>query len=78
MKFGLKQKTCGFMNNIVVVGGGASGWLTALYLKSVYQNKNITVIESSDNIRSRRRSNSAPYIFTRFFKYTSLRISIKM
>ena len=44
----MKQKTCGFMNNIVVVGGGASGWLTALYLKAVYQDKNITVIESSE------------------------------
>lgn len=36
------------MNNIVVVGGGTAGWLTALYIKRVLPEKNVTVIESKD------------------------------
>jgi tryptophan halogenase len=37
------------MNNIVIVGGGTSGWLTALYLNSIYKtDAQITLIESED------------------------------
>ena len=39
-------------NSITIVGGGASGWMTALYLNKWYNDKNqsiaITVIESKD------------------------------
>jgi hypothetical protein len=34
--------------NIVVVGGGTAGWLTALYANKQLPNDNITVIESAE------------------------------
>jgi tryptophan halogenase len=34
--------------NIVVVGGGTAGWLTALYAKKVYPDYNITLVESEE------------------------------
>ncbi len=34
------------MKNIVVLGGGTAGWLTALYAKTRYPKENVTVIES--------------------------------
>ena len=34
--------------NIVIVGGGTAGWLTALYAKKQLPNDNITVIESAE------------------------------
>ena len=36
------------LKNIVVVGGGTAGWLTALHLRKESHFSNITVIESSD------------------------------
>jgi len=36
------------MKNIVVLGGGSAGWLTALYAKNVLPDANITVIESEE------------------------------
>ena len=33
--------------NIVVVGGGSSGWMTALFCQRFFPNCNITVIEDS-------------------------------
>lgn len=36
------------MKNIVIVGGGSAGWLTALYTQRIFPEKNITVIESSE------------------------------
>lgn len=33
-------------NNIVVVGGGAAGYLTALYINKLYPNLNVSVIEN--------------------------------
>lgn len=36
------------MKNIVVVGGGTAGWLTALYTRDLYPNDNITLIESEE------------------------------
>lgn len=36
------------MKNIIIVGGGSAGWMTASYLASVNSNLNITLIESSD------------------------------
>ena len=34
--------------NIVVVGGGTAGWLTALYAKKIYKEHEITLIESEE------------------------------
>ena len=34
--------------NIVVVGGGTAGWLTALYAKKIFSNDNIILIESEE------------------------------
>jgi tryptophan halogenase len=36
------------MKNIVIVGGGTAGWLTALYAKKIFPKENITVIESQE------------------------------
>lgn len=36
------------LKNIVIVGGGTSGWLSALWLKSSFSNLNITLIESEE------------------------------
>jgi glycine/D-amino acid oxidase-like deaminating enzyme len=35
------------MKNIVIVGGGTAGWLSAYYLKKKHVNYNITLIEST-------------------------------
>ena len=34
--------------NIVVVGGGTAGWLTALYAKKIYKDDNIVLVESEE------------------------------
>jgi len=34
--------------NIVVIGGGTAGWLTALYAKKIYNEKNIVLVESEE------------------------------
>lgn len=34
--------------NLVVVGGGASGWLTAIYAKKIFPEKNVILIESEE------------------------------
>ena len=34
------------MNNIYVIGGGTAGWLTALFVKVLFKQKNVTLIES--------------------------------
>jgi tryptophan halogenase len=34
--------------NVVILGGGSAGWMTALMVKAYYPNKNITVVESDD------------------------------
>jgi tryptophan halogenase len=36
------------MKNIVIVGGGSAGWLTALYAKKIYQEDNIILVESEE------------------------------
>jgi tryptophan halogenase len=33
------------MKNIIILGGGSAGWITALFLKEMYPSNNITVIE---------------------------------
>jgi len=32
--------------NVVILGGGTAGWLTALYLDKYFKGSNITLIES--------------------------------
>ena len=34
------------INNIVIVGGGSAGWMTAATLIKQFPNKNISVVES--------------------------------
>ena len=34
-------------DNIVIVGGGSAGWMTASTLIKTFPNKNITLVESS-------------------------------
>lgn len=34
--------------NIVIVGGGTAGWLSALYAKKIYENENIILVESEE------------------------------
>lgn len=36
------------LDNIVIVGGGTAGWLSALYLNSKFKNSKITLIESNE------------------------------
>lgn len=36
------------MKNITIVGGGTSGWLTALYIRQLFPESNITLIKSTD------------------------------
>jgi len=36
------------VNNIVVVGGGSAGWMTAAILIKAFPNKNISVVESDE------------------------------
>jgi tryptophan halogenase len=35
------------MKNIVIVGGGTAGWLTALVVNRFYKDTKVTLIESS-------------------------------
>jgi tryptophan halogenase len=35
------------MKNVVIIGGGTAGWLTALTLNKFYKDSNITIVESS-------------------------------
>ena len=36
------------MKNVVIVGGGTAGWLTALYAQKIFPTENITLIESPE------------------------------
>jgi tryptophan halogenase len=36
------------MDNITIVGGGTSGWLTALYIRQLFPESNISLIKSTD------------------------------
>lgn len=36
------------IKNILVVGGGSAGWLTALYINKIYPDLNVTLVESKD------------------------------
>ena len=35
------------VNDIVIIGGGSSGWLSAIYLLKKFKNLNVTLIESA-------------------------------
>ena len=34
------------MNNITIIGGGTSGWLTALFIQKNFPNSKIKLVES--------------------------------
>jgi len=36
------------MSNIVIIGGGAAGWMTSIYAKHLYPESDITVIASEE------------------------------
>ena len=36
------------MNNVIIIGGGTAGWLTAIFAKKYYKNSNVKLIESSE------------------------------
>jgi tryptophan halogenase len=36
------------MKNIIILGGGTAGWLTAIFIKQTYPDNNVTVIEDPD------------------------------
>ena len=36
------------INNLIILGGGTSGLVNAIILKSIYQKLNITIVKSSD------------------------------
>lgn len=36
------------VKKIIVLGGGTAGWLTALYLKKIFPDNDITLIESKE------------------------------
>jgi tryptophan halogenase len=38
----------GLIKNIVIVGGGSAGWMTAATLIKAFPEKNISVVESKD------------------------------
>lgn len=55
-----------FMKNIVILGGGTAGWLTALLVKQNYQNLNVTLIESSEIGILGAGEGTVPYTITIF------------
>jgi tryptophan halogenase len=77
------------MKNIVIVGGGTAGWLTALYANKNFPNDNITLIESDEiGILGAGEGTSTNFIdfikyldldFTRLIKQTNatLKVGIK-
>ena len=40
--------TGSLMSNIVIIGGGAAGWMTSIYAKHLYPESNVTVIASEE------------------------------
>jgi tryptophan halogenase len=60
--------------NIVVVGGGSAGWLTALAAQRSYPTLNITVIESKDIGILGAGEGSVPHL-VKFFDYLGLSVS---
>jgi tryptophan halogenase len=62
------------LKNIVVVGGGTAGWLSALYAKSVLPSSNVTVVESEDIGILGAGEGSTPQLID-FFDYVGIPIS---
>lgn len=62
------------MNNVVIVGGGTAGWLTALYIQKVFPKSYIKVIASSEiGILGAGEGTTAD--FTGFLKFLDVPIS---
>jgi tryptophan halogenase len=62
------------MKNIIVVGGGTAGWLTALYAKKSFPNENIVVVESKEIGILGAGEGSTAHIID-FFKYLDIPIT---
>lgn len=60
--------------NIVVVGGGSSGWLTALAALKAYPNLQITVVESKEIGILGAGEGSVPHL-VKFFDYLGISVS---
>jgi 2-polyprenyl-6-methoxyphenol hydroxylase-like FAD-dependent oxidoreductase len=60
--------------NIVVVGGGSAGWLTALKAQRSYPDLNITVIESTEIGILGAGEGSTPYLAD-FFDHLNIPLS---
>ena len=57
--------------NIVIVGGGTAGWLTALFAKKAYKDSHVSLVESSDIGILGAGEGSTPYIME-FLKYLDM------
>ena len=55
------------LNNIIILGGGSAGWMTASYLNAHHPDKNITVIESNNIPTVGVGEATTPYLM-KFFK----------
>lgn len=62
------------MKNIVVAGGGTAGWITALYVKNVFPNCKVTLIESEEIGILGAGEGSTPHL-TEFLKFVNIPIS---
>jgi tryptophan 7-halogenase len=60
--------------NIVVVGGGTAGWLTALYAKKAFPNESITLVESKEIGILGAGEGSTPQIIN-FLDYLNIPVS---
>jgi hypothetical protein len=59
------------IKKIVIVGGGAAGWLTALYLKKIFPNNNYIVVEDP-NTPPIIAGESAAAILTSFYNFLEI------
>lgn len=59
------------INEIIILGGGAAGWLTALYLKKIFPNNNYTVVEDP-NTPPIIAGESSAAILTAFYNFLEI------
>jgi tryptophan halogenase len=61
------------MKNLVIVGGGTSGWLTALYAKKIFPTHNVSLIESKE-IGILGAGEGSTSVFSEFLDYLDVPI----